>query len=76
MPFYLQMSKNITQHIYIYIYICMYIYIYITHTHAGYTGFTFTQSFPAGFTWSLSLVETPCPIVNLIQVIDKEARAT
>ena len=49
----------------IYIYICIYVYtIYIymnfvlfvycnivaTHTYDGYTGFTFTWSFPAGFT--------------------------
>ena len=44
---------------YIYIYICIYItdfvfFVYCnivaTHTHDCYTGFTFTQSFPAGFT--------------------------
>ena len=47
-----------------------------THTHTGHTGFTFTLSFPADFTWSLSLVETAYPIVNMFQVINKEARAT
>ena len=29
-----------------------------------------------GFTSSLSLVETAYPIVNMVQVINKEARAT
>ena len=75
--------------IYIYIYIYIYIHIYIcmdfvfcllqqclTNTHDGHTGFTFKSSFPAGYTWSLSLAETACPIVNKIQVINKEARAT
>ena len=47
-----------------------------TYTNAGHTGFIFTLSFQAGFTWSLSLVETAYPIVNMIQVINKEARAT
>ena len=36
MPFYLQMSKNITQHIYIYIYIYIYVYIYIYNTITNY----------------------------------------
>ena len=27
-----------------------------THTHDGHTGFTFKWFFPAGFTWSFSLV--------------------
>ena len=45
-------------------------------THDGHTGFTFKYSFPAGFTWLLSLVETAYPIVIKIQVINKEARAT
>ena len=31
---------------------------------------------PAGFTWSVSLVETTNPVVNMIEVINKEARAT
>ena len=58
--------------IYIYIYIYIYIFINIytnfvffvyynivsTHAHAGLAVFTFIWSFPAGFTWSLSLVET------------------
>ena len=30
-----------------------------THAHTGHTGFKFTKSFPAAFTWSLSVVETP-----------------
>ena len=36
----------------------VYYNIVSTHPHAGLTGFTFTWSFPAGFTWLLSLVET------------------
>ena len=46
-------------------YICIYIYmnfmcfvycnIVATHTHDGHTGFTFKQSFPGSFTWSLSI---------------------
>ena len=37
--------------LYVYIYIYIYIYNWFwTHTHDCHTGFTFTQSFPAGFT--------------------------
>ena len=42
------------------IYIYIYIYIYI----------------PAAFTRSLSLVKTAYPIVNIVQAINPEARAT
>ena len=81
---------NISYYLISYIYINIYVYIYIyklcvffvccntvvTHKRTGHTGFTFTSSFLAGFTWSLSLVETVYPIVNMIQVNNKEARAT
>ena len=74
--------------LYIYIYIYIYIHkrgvfvyynVVATHTHTGHTVFTLTWSFPAGFTWSLALVETTYPIVNMsyqfTQVINEEARA-
>ena len=50
--------------------------IVAVHTHTGHTGFTSTLSFPAAFLWSFSLVETTYLIVNMIQVIKKEPRAT
>ena len=53
--------------------ICVVFIATLPHTHDGHTSFT---SFPAGFTWSLSLVETAYAIVNMIQVINEEARAT
>ena len=58
----------------LYIVFFVYFNIVTTYTHAGHTGFTFTYSVPDGFVWSLSLVETDYPIVNMIQVINKEAR--
>ena len=79
---------DICIYIYIYIIIFIYIYIYMyknfvfclfvycnivaAHTHTGHTGFTFTQPIPAGFTWSLLLVETVYQIVNTILVINKK----
>ena len=36
----------------------MFVVKFATHTQTGHTCFTFTESFPAGFAWSLSLVET------------------
>ena len=39
-------------------------------------GFTFKKPFPAGFTCSLSIVRAAYPMVNMFQVITKEARAT
>ena len=49
-----------------------YILLLSQHIHTLVT----LQSFPDGFTWSLSPVETPYPIENMIQVVNKEARAT
>ena len=67
-------------YIYIYIYINFAFFVYCniveTHTDNGHTGFAFTYSFTAGFTGSLLLVETAYPILNMIQVINKEARVT
>ena len=54
----------------------VYCIIVATRAHDGHTGFTFKQSFPAGFTWLLSQVETAYTIVNMIQVINKEATST
>ena len=48
----------------------VYCNIAATHTHAVHTDFTFTKSFPAGFTWSLTLVETAYQNLNIIQVIN------
>ena len=85
---YILLSKLIYIYTYIHIIFLFYIYIYmdfvrfvycttvVTHAHDGHNGFTFTYSFSAGFTWSLLLVETAYPIVNMTQVIDKKARAT
>ena len=50
--------------------------IVATHTQTGHTGFTYTWSFPAAFTWSFSLIETAYPIANMFQVMNKEARET
>ena len=52
----------------------VYCNIVATHTYDGHTGFTFTRSFPAGFT--RRNIETAHTIVNMIQVINKEARGT
>ena len=50
--------------------------IVAAHTHLDHTGFTFSKSFPAGFASSLLLVKTAYPIVNMLQVINKETRAS
>ena len=73
---------------YIYIYIYIHIYLVLKEcknlsnklcvfwSRTGFTSFTFTKSFRAAFTWSLLLVETTYPIVNMSKVINKEATAT
>ena len=54
----------------------VYFNIVATYTYAGHTGFTITYCVPGGFALSLSLVETAYPILNIIPVINKEARVT
>ena len=46
------------------------------HLYTLVTMVSHSQSFPAGFTWSLSLAETTYQMVNMIKVINEEARAT
>ena len=60
--------------IYIYMDFAFFVYCNIVaiHTYDGHTGFTFIWYFPAGF----SSRNTAYAIVNMIQVINKEARAT
>ena len=69
--------------IYIYIYIykhcafCLFQHCRNTHIHMLATLVSHSHNlFQLDITWSLSLVETAYPIVNMIQVINKEARAT
>ena len=65
--------------IWIYPIIKIYIYIYILsqHIHMLVTLASHSNNLSQlCFTWSLSLVEKAYPIVNMVQVINKEARAT
>ena len=72
----MQINIKFTSAVYEYIIGHEYILLLWHCRNTGHTGFTFIQSFPAGFIWSLPLVETAYSIVNMIQVINKEARAT
>ena len=75
-----ELPKSETAAVYkliVYVYTYTYTFVFFvycniaaTHTHAVHTDFTFTKSFPAGFTWSLTLVETAYPNLNIIQVIN------
>ena len=56
-------------------YIYIYIYIYNLSKFTLHW-FHIHIIFPAAFVWSLSLAETAYPIVNMFQVMNKEARAT
>ena len=55
------------------VYLTSIINIFANSVQIDYYKFT---SFPAGFTLSLSLVETAYPIVNMFQVNKKEAKIT
>ena len=75
-----ELPKSETAAVYrliVYVYTYTYTFVFFvycniaaTHTHAVHTDFTFTKSFPAGFTWSLTLVETAYQNLNIIQVIN------